>query len=162
VGIVVEDAEETAKNYWDLLGVGPWTLIDFKPPQLGKGTFHGVDLHDEVNVHVKAAIAQLGELQIELLQPVRGPSTHREFLKTKGQGIHHVSFDQIEDFDEMVSGFSRIGIETETSGLLGGSITFAYLATQKDLGTIFEVVKVDPDKENTVTAYGTYPLQTLI
>ena len=157
VGIVVEDAEETAKNYWDLLGVGPWTLIDFKPPHFGKGTFHGVDLHDEVNVHIKAAIGQLGELQIELLQPVRGPSTHREFLKTKGQGIHHVSFDQIEDFDEMVSDFNRIGIETESSGLLGGSITFAYMATQKDLGTIFEAVKVDPDKENTITAYGTYP-----
>ena len=157
VGIVVEDAEQTAKNYWDLLGVGPWTLIDFKPPHVGKGTFHGIEIQDNVNVHIKAAIAQLGELQIELLQPVEGPSTHREFLKTRGQGIHHVSFDQIDDFDEMVSGFKRIGIETESSGLLGESITFGYMATQNDLGTIFEAVKVDPEKIPTITAYGTYP-----
>lgn len=157
LGIVVEDAEETARNYWELLGIGPWMFIDFKPPHLAEGTLHGIPLHDEVNVQIKAAMAQFGDLQFELLQPVKGPSTHMEFLKTRGQGIHHVSFDRIEDHDEVVSAFNSLGIETESSGLLGGSITFTYLATQKDLGTIFEAVKEDLDKQNTITAYGTYP-----
>jgi hypothetical protein len=157
LGIVVEDVEEIAKNYWELLGVGPWTLIDFKPPHLANVSLHGIAIHDNVDVHIKAAIAQFGDMQIELLQPVQGPSTYMEFLKTRGQGIHHVSFDRIEDHDEMISGFNRIGIETESSGLLGGTITFTYMATQKDLGTIFEALKIDSNKKNTLSAYGTYP-----
>jgi hypothetical protein len=157
LGIVVQNAEETAKNYWEMLGVGPWILIDFKPPQLTDVTLHGISIHNEVNLHIKAAIAQLGDLQIELLQPVKGPSTYMEFLKTRGQGIHHLSFAQIEDHDAMVSGFHKMGIETESSGLLGGAITFTYLASQKDLGTIFEALKIDSSKRNTITAYGIYP-----
>jgi len=157
LGIVVEDVEEIAKNYWELFGVGPWTLIDFKPPHLANVTLHGIAIHDNVDVHIKAAIAQFGDIQIELLQPVKGPSTYMEFLKTRGQGIHHVSFDRIEDHDEMISGLNRIGIETESSGLLGGTITFTYMATQKDLGTIFEALKIDSNKKNTLSAYGTYP-----
>jgi hypothetical protein len=157
LGIVVEDAEETAKNYWELLGVGPWMLIDFKPPHLTDVTLHGLAIHEYVNLHTKAAIAQWGDLQIELLQPVKGPSTYMEFLKAKGQGIHHLSFAQIDDHDEMISGFNRMGIETESSGLLGGAITFTYLASQKDLGTVYEALKIDAGRNNTITAYGTYP-----
>ena len=157
LGIVVRDAEETARNYWEILGVGPWILLDFKPPHLTDSTLHGITLHEYVNLHTKAAIAHLGDLQIELLQPVKGPSTYMEFLKTRGQGIHHLSFAQIEDHDEMISGFNRMGIETESTGLLGGAITFTYLATQKDLGTIFEALKINPGKRNTLASYGTYP-----
>lgn len=157
LGIVVENAEETARNYWEILGIGPWMLIDFKPPHLTDVSLHGITIHKEVNLHTKAAIAQFGDLQIELLQPVKGPSTYMEFLKTRGQGIHHVSFAQIEDHDEMISGFNRMGIEIESSGLLGGAITFTYWATQKDLGTIFEALKIDSSQRNTITPYGTYP-----
>ena len=79
-----------------------------------------------------------------------------EFLKTQGQRIHHLRFDQKEDYDEMISDFKKMGIETESTGLLGESITFTYWATQKDLGTIFEALKVDPDKKNTLTEYRMY------
>lgn len=157
LGIVVHDAEETAKNYWNIFGVGPWIFIDFKPPHLSEVTLHGIAINPEVNLQTKAAIAQWGDLQIELLQPVRGPSTYREFLKTRGQGIHHLSFAQVEDHEAMISGFQRMGIETESSGLLGGAVTFTYLASQKELGTIYEALKTDPGKKNTITAYGIYP-----
>jgi hypothetical protein len=157
IGIVVQDAEETAKNYWELLGIGPWMFIDFIPPQLTSVTLQGIAIHDGVNLHTKAAIAQFGDLQIELLQPVKGPSTYRDFLKSRGPGIHHLSFAQIKDHDEMISGFNKMGIEVEYAGLLGGTITFTYLASQKDLGTIFEALKIDSGKKNTLTPYGTYP-----
>jgi hypothetical protein len=157
LGIVVENAEETARNYWELLGVGPWILLDFKPPHLTDVTLHEVPIHDYVNLHTRAALAHMGDLQIELLEPVKGPSTYMEFLKTRGQGIHHLSFDRIEDHDEMISGFKMIGIETESTGLIGGSIAFTYLSSQKDLGTIFEALKVDPDKKNTLTEFRMYP-----
>lgn len=157
LGIVVPNAEETARNYWEIFGVGPWMFIDFKPPHLTDVALHGIPMNPELNLHTKAAIAQWGDLQIELLQPVKGPSTYMEFLKSRGPGIHHLSFAQLEDHDEMISGFHRIGIETESSGLLGGTITFTYLSSQKELGTIYEALKIDAGKKNTIVPYGTYP-----
>ena len=157
LGIVVADAEEAAKNYWDLFGVGPWVLLDIGAPHVADRIFQGIPLNDDADVRTKAAIAQLGTMQLELLQPVQGPSTHMDFARTKGQGIHHVSFDRVEDHDEVVAGFQSLGIGIESSGLLGGSIVFTYMASQDDIGTIFEATKTVPGKESSLTPYGTYP-----
>jgi len=156
LGIVVDDVEKIARNYWDLMGIGPWYFLVFAPEPLADTYLHGIAV-DTTQVHIKAGIAQFGELQLELLQPVKGPSTYMEFLRTRGQGIHHLSFGERNDHDKVISGFESMGIEVEASGLLGGTITFTYLATQKDLGTIFEVIKSHPGKTSTLTVYATYP-----
>ncbi|MBW2093221.1 MAG: VOC family protein, partial [Deltaproteobacteria bacterium] len=156
VGIVVKDAEEKARRYWEIFGVGPWVLIDFKPPHVSQGILHGISMTDD-DFHIKAALANLGSVQFELLEPVKGASTHMEFFKKYGEGIHHVSFGEVKDHDEVVDLLVNQGIEVESSGLLGGAITFTYMSTQQDLGTIFEFVKVDPNVENTITPYGVYP-----
>ena len=83
-----------------------------------------------------------------------------EFMRTVGQGIHHLSFDRIDDHDEIIKGFTGLGYEIEASGSLGGATGFTYIATQSDLGTVFEAVKVDPSKESTIVPYGTYPQAT--
>ena len=156
MGIVVNDAEKAACEYWDLLGIGPWTLIDFKPPYVTEGVLHGIAMNT-TDFHVRAALADHEGLQLELLEPVYGPSTHREFLKTHGQGIHHLSFGAVPDHDHMVAALERHGCEIESTGLLGGAVTFTYMATQQALGTVFEVVKTHPGVEMTIKPYGTYP-----
>ena len=154
VGLVVNDVEKTAQNYWEMFGLGPWTLIDFKPTD---GTLHGISTVEDANVHVKAALTNLGNLQFELLEPVHGPSTYLEFLKTHGEGIHHLSFGQVEDHDQTVSALEGEGIEIEASGVLGGAITFTYMASQKELATIWECVKTKPGVQSSLKPYGTYP-----
>ncbi|MBW2086493.1 MAG: VOC family protein [Deltaproteobacteria bacterium] len=156
VGIVVEDAEKMARRYWEIFGIGPWVLIDFKKPHVTDAVFHGITMTD-TDFHVKAALANHGNLQFELLQPVEGPSTHMEFLKTHGEGVHHLSFGEVDDHDEVVSAFENQGISIESTGLLGGAAIFTYMATQKDLGTIFELVKVHPGVQTTLVPYGIYP-----
>ncbi len=154
VGIVVNDVEKTARNYWEMFGLGPWTLIDFKPTD---GTLHGISTVEDANVHIKAALINLGNLQFELLEPVHGPSTYREFLNTHGEGIHHLSFGQVEEHDEVVSALEGKGIEIEASGVLGDALTFTYMASQKELATIWECLKTKPGVQNTLKPYGTYP-----
>ncbi|MFO7964844.1 MAG: VOC family protein [Desulfobacterales bacterium] len=157
IGIVVKDAENTAKNYWDVFGVGPWMLVDFKPPHLSGAALHGIDMVDGTDFHVRAALANLGDMQIELLEPVKGPSTYMEFFNQCGQGVHHVSFGETEDHREVISIMQNHGFDIEMTGILGGAVRFTYLATQKALGTIFEAVKTDPNAEMTLAPYGTYP-----
>jgi len=38
------------------------------------------------------ALPILGSLSLELIEPVGGPSTWREFLDTRGEGVHHIAF----------------------------------------------------------------------
>ncbi|MBW2142643.1 MAG: VOC family protein [Deltaproteobacteria bacterium] len=156
VGIVVKDAEKMAKRYWEVFGIGPWAFLDFKPPHVTDGFLHGINMA-ESDMHIRGALANLGPIQFELLEPVSGPSTHMEFLQKHGEGIHHVSFGAVDDHDKVVRVLTGQGIEIESTGRLGGAATFTYMATQQDLGTIFELVKVDPAAQNTLIPYGTYP-----
>ena len=76
IGIVVYDAAKTAKRYSQIFGVGPWFFLDITPTE--------IILHDkpvvDVESCVRIAMTNLGKIQIELLQPLNGPSTHMEFL----------------------------------------------------------------------------------
>lgn len=157
IGIVVKDVEKTARNYWELLGIGPWMLVDFKPPHVRDVTLHGISMSHGVDFNVRAALADFGDMQIELLEPVSGPSTYREFLDDYGEGIHHLSFGESEDHDEVVSILKGHGIHIEMDGVLGNAIRFTYMATQKELGTIFEMIKTDPNAQLTLLPYGSYP-----
>jgi catechol 2,3-dioxygenase-like lactoylglutathione lyase family enzyme len=157
IGIVVEDAEKAARIYWDLFGLGPWMFVDFKPPNISDVKLHNINMIDGADFHVRAALADFGNMQIELLEPVKGPSTYMEFLKTYGQGVHHVSFGESKDHNELVSAMQNQGFEIEMTGVLGNALRFTYMETQKDLGTIFEVIHTDPEIEITLLPYGTYP-----
>ena len=156
IGIVVEDVDAAARNYWELLGIGPWTLIDFEPPHVSGAVFHGIPvIHPDFCV--KAALADHGNVQIELLQPVSGPGTHMEFLKRRGQGIHHLSFGLVDDHDDCVARLESQGIEIEMTGLLGGFAVFTYMASQEQLGTIYEFVKNVPGTPTALAPHGVYP-----
>jgi hypothetical protein len=155
IGIVVEDVEAAAKNYWELLGIGRWIFIDLKPPYVADFVLHGVEVtHREPCIRVAAA--NQGSLQLELLEPASGPSSHLDFLKTHGPGIHHVSFGAVDDHDTCISIFKAQGIGVEMTGLLNGS-TFSYMASQKDLGTIYELVKPRQGGGTDMAPRGFYP-----
>ncbi len=158
IGIVVEDVERTAKSYWKLLGIGPWVFFDLRPPQISNLRLHGIEMINDENVQVKIGLANFGSTQIELLEPVNGQSIYMEFLKTRGQGIHHVSLGNTMDHDQVVSVLTDHGIGIEMEGIMGGgAIQFTYMATGQELGTIFELIKTNPDRSNTLVPYARYP-----
>ncbi|MGD0626370.1 MAG: VOC family protein [Thermodesulfobacteriota bacterium] len=100
LGFVVKNSEEAAKRYSEVFGIGPWKLFEFRAKN--------VIMHDKAITEesvCKAAMGQLGDIQVELLQPVSGPSTWMEYFKKDGEGLHHVSFGFIEDHDAMLDAF---------------------------------------------------------
>jgi hypothetical protein len=161
VGIVVADVEATAKRYWELLGFGPWYLFDFKPPSGRLDVFRGVRAEPDAPTWIRAAIAEHPSLQFELLQAMEGPGTHMDFWREWGPGAHHLSFDVIEDYDQVVQSFLDLGIEMEMSGTAGEAYAYCYLATLDQLSTIFEVVKLIPDKALDDGMYGTIPAKAV-
>jgi hypothetical protein len=93
-----------------------------------------------VSCAIELAFARSGNVQIELLQPVRGEGLHVEFLASNGPGAHHLGF-LVDDLEAVVatSPFPRI------MGAQFGSLTFCYLDTFSAFGLYVELVE-DPDE----------------
>jgi hypothetical protein len=101
----------------------------------------------------RLALAHVGRLQWELIEPLDEESVYARFLAETGGGLHHV-------------GRRRGGLRRDRDGaggagngvLLGGEykgIRFAYLDTVRDLGFVTEIFSGAPGEDQQPDA--TYP-----
>jgi methylmalonyl-CoA/ethylmalonyl-CoA epimerase len=97
---------------------------------------------EPVTCAIELGFARSGNMQIELLRPVRGEGLHVEFLASNGPGLHHLGF-LVDDINEVIA----LGEANGFPKLMGsqfGSLTFCYLDTWAALGLYVELVE-DPD-----------------
>lgn len=139
LGIVVDDIQRFASNYTDLFGIEDWDFPEFSPTPAWHGIYRDLPMTG-ARFRLNAGLAMHGKMQVELLQPVSGVSTHMDFLNRYGNGIHHVSFGLIPDHDALVSKLQGGGIEIEMAGQVGAGAWFTYLRCADQLGTIYEMV----------------------
>ena len=89
--------------------------------------FNGTDeVHDQ---KVKVAMFQVGEVQIELLEPTSPESPIAKFIEKKGEGIHHIAYqtDAIEsDIREFISKNIQMIDEKPRSGAHDSKIAFLH------------------------------------
>jgi methylmalonyl-CoA/ethylmalonyl-CoA epimerase len=134
IGIVVRDLQKAVDNYWATLGIGPWQIVRMEPPILREVTLRG----KPIEASMLAAIAQSGSIQLELIQPLEGPSIWKEFLETKGVGLHHVQ-SLVKDPGVVLSAFKEMGVGVLMSGRIANN-TFYYMNTEPLLGIILEFI----------------------
>jgi hypothetical protein len=91
---------------------------------------------------LEIGFARSGNVQIELLRPVRGIGLHSEFLDSNGPGAHHLGF-LVDDLDAEVAAARTLGFE-RVQGATFGALSFCYLDTWEALGLYVELVE-DPD-----------------
>jgi methylmalonyl-CoA/ethylmalonyl-CoA epimerase len=139
VSVVVEDLQKSMERYWDLFGIGPWEVFTFQPPDLTHPTIRG-KLRPYT---MKLALAQIGSMAFELIQPLTGPSIYQEFLDRKGEGFHHVAVAPAYDYASAVDAFGKRGIKILMSGTWAGT-TYAYMDAEKALGAILEIYQMRP------------------
>jgi catechol 2,3-dioxygenase-like lactoylglutathione lyase family enzyme len=94
-----------------------------------------------VSCAIELGFARSGNLQIELLRPVRGEGLHVEFLAENGPGLHHFGF-LVDDLDAVIA-FAGDAFP-KLMGARFGSLQFCYLDTWDALGVYVELVE-DPD-----------------
>jgi len=134
IGMVVRDLQKAVDNYWAALGIGPWSIVRIEPPLLRDVTLRG----KPVEASMLAAIAQSGAIQLELIEPLEGPSIWKEFLEERGEGLHHVQ-SLVQDPDVALAAFREMGVDVLMSGRIGDNI-FYYMDTEPLLGIIYEFV----------------------
>jgi methylmalonyl-CoA/ethylmalonyl-CoA epimerase len=136
VCIVCRDVEATSKLWAAALGV---------PAPSFKVTRPGHDVHvvyrgKPSNGQAKIATIDLGQVTLELLQPVGPDTAWREFLDKNGDGVHHVAF-RIADVNKTLARFDSLGMPVvHRGGLDGDNGEYMYIDSQKSLGVTLELI----------------------
>ncbi|MBA3414837.1 MAG: VOC family protein [Chloroflexia bacterium] len=136
IAIVVKDIHAAMEAYHSALGWGPWNVYEHKPP-----TLHDTELHGAPQAYsMIGAETHVGPIVVELLQPVDGPSIYKEWLETKGEGLHHIACmaPSHEESDAIKARFAAMGAKVTMGGRIGETIEYYYLDTEPLLKVIIE------------------------
>ena len=134
IGVVVRDMNKTIDRL-NALGIGP-----FKPrilPPDAQEKYRGKPFIPSQRVAIQ--ITQIGNMELELIQPIDGESPHQEFLDEKGEGIQHLGFivDNLEeDVNCLTAEGSNVLLTSQFKG--GGGVAYLDLDVA---GLIVELVQ---------------------
>ncbi|MGB0063750.1 MAG: VOC family protein [Terracidiphilus sp.] len=142
IGIVVRDLDATIRRYVEDYGIGPWTIYEFGPDNANDLREYG----QPVKRSWRLAVAMVGQLQWELIEPLDEESIYARFLAEKGGGVHHIAV-AAQSFDEMLAMAAKRGTDVVLSGEFEG-VKVAYLGTEHNLGVILEIFSGMPKSRN--------------
>jgi methylmalonyl-CoA/ethylmalonyl-CoA epimerase len=149
VGFVVKDLEATVENWTKLFGVGPWQFYTYEKPLLKKMSYQG----KPVEYRMRLALANVGSLRIELIQPLEGDTVYADFVREHGYGMHHFGL-LTDDMEASLAEAREAGLAMTMDGSgfgKDGDGHYAYLDTEAALGTTLELIqrpkaRVPPEK----------------
>lgn len=134
IAIIVKDIETTSKKYAELFGVKvpKWSITD--PREKTHAEYKG----EPTDARAKLAFFRFKNITLELIEPVDGPSTWKEFLDTKGEGVHHIAF-KVKNTAEKVERLGELGMELAQKGDFTGG-NYAYVDSMDSLKVIIELL----------------------
>jgi methylmalonyl-CoA/ethylmalonyl-CoA epimerase len=142
VAIVCRDIEATSKRWADVLGVAPPRIITIKRGSEAKLIYRGHPSDGKA----KLAFLNLGQVNLELIQPVGNDTAWKEFLDTHGEGVHHIAF-QVADPDRTIKEFQDVGMPVQHQGRFDDdSGSYVYIDSAKALGVTLELLHPDAKK----------------
>ena len=142
VALVVKDIEASSKMWAELLGMPVPKISTTRPGHEVNEFYRGKPSEGQV----KLTFFNLGQVVIELLQPVSEGTSWKEWLDTNGEGVQHLGF-QVVDQDKTTEALEKAGYPVFHKGKydsLDG--TYIYHDTKDALGVIIETLHSDPKK----------------
>jgi catechol 2,3-dioxygenase-like lactoylglutathione lyase family enzyme len=123
---VTTDLDATEMALTGLLGVRKWVRIPdvhFSPDSC---TYRGVPADFVATI----SLSYLGDMQLELIAPVRGENIYSDFLRDHSPGLHHIcaEADSPEGFEAALVDAAGHGAEVVQRGVMPGGVQFAYVA----------------------------------
>ena len=147
VAVVVRDLEASLKTYVERYGIGPWEIYLFDPSTVEDMAASG----EPVAWSWRLALARVGGVMWELIEPLDDRSIYAAFLAEHGEGVHHVGM-AATTFDGTLAELDSEGRAPLLSGRYRG-IDFAYLPTDADLGVATEIFSAVPSGQEPDARY---------
>ena len=121
IGIAVKDLEAAKRFYEGSLGL----KVE----------------HEEIVGDMKIAFVPVGEVNIELIEPLREDGVIGKFIAKKGEGIHHIAYE-VDDVSAVLRDLASQGIklvdEVPRQGAHGNEV--AFLHPKSSFGVLTEIV----------------------
>jgi methylmalonyl-CoA/ethylmalonyl-CoA epimerase len=138
VAVVVRDFDAALASYAALLPAGRWRTWTFGSKDHVRTEYRGRPNEFSARLALNDQSPQL-----ELIQPLEGQSTHRDWLEERGGSVHHlgVIVDSVADAIEQAQ---RAGYEVVQTGFGIGPHrdgAWAYFDTSSELGVMLEAVE---------------------
>lgn len=138
LSIVVADIDK-ATRYYEAIGIGPFTEY---PPM---SEYVKIEVPDEEGFYnLTIRCAQIGPVQLQLIQPGAGRSLYKDHLEKNGEGVFHLGF-VVDDIDASEQTVRDMGIEVISSGRRENGSGFAYLGTAPEAGVTLLIRQSPPE-----------------
>jgi methylmalonyl-CoA/ethylmalonyl-CoA epimerase len=136
VGMVVNDIQQTAARYREVLDLPEPNWVQTPGYQIVETTFMG----QPSEATARLAFFNFGQAQLELIQPDDVPSVWRNYLNEYGDSVHHIAFQV--DTEKAIEHFAKFGIGVAQQGLYGDrSGVYTYMDSEEKLGVIIELLE---------------------
>ena len=133
---VVPDVERACLQWVADMGVGPFFVTEYRD------VFEDMPYRGEpAQLDMVVALAQAGNVQIELIQPLVERCAYRDSVPAGQMGFHHMCV-WTHDINADTAYFEALGYPAANRGRVG-SVDFAYYDTRPLMGCMLEVVSHD-------------------
>jgi len=125
IGIAVKDFEKSLKPYLQILGLN----------------LHGIEETEFLGSDYKVGFLPVGETEIELVYTTSKTGLAADFIREKGEGIHHLAFE-VDDIQAYYAELVKKGVKTLSEVKPGsrGTKVF-YFAPEEFNGVYIEIVE---------------------
>ena len=137
VGIIVGDIETKARAWSEILGLPMPNIIITDMVDKTQAEYSD----KSTTARAKLAFFHMGQLDVELIEPIDTPSTWKDQLDQHGDSLHHIAFE-IKGMQEKISYLDSKGIPLVQRGEYTGG-RYAYLDGIAQLGTVLELLEND-------------------
>ena len=137
IGLVVPNIEEAVEAWSRLLGVPPPKIITSDTVELAHTEYR----QQPTPARAKLAFFPLGQVTLELIEPLGQPSTWQDQLTAAGPSLHHIAF-QIKGMADTLTVLAEQGLPLVQRGDYEGG-RYAYLDGQQQFGAVVELLEND-------------------
>jgi methylmalonyl-CoA/ethylmalonyl-CoA epimerase len=137
IGVVVMDIEATAAAWAAILGLSMPTVQITDALETAGTEYHG----QRTGARAKLAFFHLGQVDLELIEPLGDPSTWQEALDAHGDSLHHIAFE-VKGMGKSLAYLAANGLPLIQRGEYEGG-RYAYVDGTAKLGAVLELLEND-------------------
>lgn len=137
IGIVCHDVVKTGRAYAEFFGVECPPVSESGDPARVQARYNG----EKSDATCKMIFFDLGNIQLELIEPDEKPSVWRDDLDAKGEGLHHLAF-QVRDTDGKLKALDAKGFPLRQKGdYANNSGCYSYVDAREALKMTIELLE---------------------
>lgn len=136
--VIVDDVKKIMDWYYEILGIGPWDVRSFNPDTVRNLYVNGEPVTEDFEFI--CAVAWVGDVEFELIQPIKGPVIYWDQMKKRGNSLHHfkIVIPDDEVLEEYVKELEEKGLKVTQTGWIDRDVHY-YIDSDEQLGLVVEL-----------------------